>query len=50
MIEIKAQEKKKTYAVVEIEARLFSHADVITASQDDPEKDNDQVQGDGIFD
>lgn len=39
---------KTLYTTPMVEVRLISR-DVITASIDDPEADNDQVQDDGIF-
>lgn len=41
--------EKKAYVSVLLEVRLLQRRDVITASIDDPEADNDQVQDDGIF-
>lgn len=49
MLEMKEQEMKKLYVGVEVEARLLYCKDVLTASIDDPNKDNDQIQDDGIF-
>lgn len=40
---------KKRYLSVWLEMCPLYQKDVITASQEDPDADNDQVQDDGIF-